>query len=141
MLAAPLIAGNDLRTMSVQTRRILTNTEVIAVDQDPLGVQGLRWRAEGDVEIWFKPLAGAAWAVCVLNRGAAARPVELDWANEPMADDLSGRKAAFDTTVYRVRDLWEPRDLGTTEQPLRAEVPGHDVLMVRLEPLAKEAER
>jgi alpha-galactosidase len=141
MLAAPLIAGNDLRTMSVETRRILTNAEVIAVDQDPLGVQGLRWRAEGDVETWIKPLAGGAWAVCVLNRGAAARPVSLDWRNEPMADDLSGRKAAFDTTVYRVRDLWEARDLGTTGTPLRAEVPGHGVLMLRLEPPAKEAGR
>jgi alpha-galactosidase len=132
MLAAPLIAGNDLRTMSESTRAILTNDEVIAVDQDPLGIQGFKYRRDGDLEIWFKPLAGEDWAMCVLNRGEAPRQVVLDWQAEPVADDLADRKALFKTRLYRVRDLWTGEVLGTTRRKLSAEVPGHDVLMVRL---------
>src|SRR5919202_887529 len=75
MLAAPLIAGNDLRSMSRETAEILTNREVIAVDQDSLGVQGFPYSSatSDGVEIWFKPLAGGDWAMAVLNRGTAPR--------------------------------------------------------------------
>ena len=69
ILAAPLIAGNDLREMTEATRRILTNEELIAVDQDPAGVQGRRVRKEGDQEIWAKPLHDGSVAVALLNRG------------------------------------------------------------------------
>ncbi len=132
MLAAPLIAGNDLRTMSNETRSILTNREVIAVDQDPLGVQAFKYADDGDLEIWFRPLEGEDWAMCVLNRGAVMRTVELDWQAEAVADDVSGRTALFKARLYRVRDLWSGEDLGTTRHKLAAEIPGHDVLMVRL---------
>ena len=139
MLAAPLLAGNDLREMSDDTRRILTNREVIAIDQDPLGIQGFRWRAEGDVEIWARPLDGGAWAVCILNRGESARQVELRWRDEPIADDLSNRRANFATMEYLVRDVWRGVDLGSTREALAAEVPSHDVVMVRLTPSGTEA--
>ncbi len=132
MLAAPLIAGNDLRTMSESTRAILINDEVIAVDQDPLGIQGFKYRSDGDLEIWFKPLAGEDWAMCVLNRGEAPRQVVLDWQAELVADDLADREALFKARLYRVRDLWTGEILGTTRRKLSAEVPGHNVLMVRL---------
>jgi alpha-galactosidase len=132
MLAAPLLAGNDLRTMSEETQRILTNAEVIAVDQDPLGIQGFKYKDDGDLEIWFKPLAEEDWAMCILNRGTAAREVEFAWQDEAVADDFSGRKTLFGYRLYRVRDLWTGADLGTTRQTLEAKVPGHDVLMVRL---------
>jgi alpha-galactosidase len=141
MLAAPLLAGNDLRTMSEATRLTLTNAEVIAVDQDPLGVQGFRALAEGELEIWFKPLADGDWAMCVLNRGTAAARVGFDWSKERVADDLSGRRAVFDKTVYRVRNLWSGRELGTTQETMVAEVSGHDVLMVRLVRQPNAAER
>ena len=136
MLAAPLIAGNDLRTMSPQTRAILTNREVIAVDQDSLGVQGFRYAAADSVEIWFRPLAGGDWAMAVLNRGRRARPVRFDWAHEAVRDSLSGRRADFAAAPYRLRDLWTGRDLGTTARPLAASVPAHDVLLLRLSPRA-----
>lgn len=136
MLAAPLIAGNDLRDMSEATRSILTNAAVIAVDQDPLGVEGYKHRDEGDVEIWVRPLADGAWALAVLNRGEPARRVELDWAHENLADGLSDRNARFDEITYSVRDLWLGADLGTTAATLVAEVPGHDVLMLRLDVVA-----
>jgi len=132
MLAAPLLAGNDLRKMSEETRRILTNADVIAVDQDPHGIQGFKYSDDGDLEIWFKPLADEDWAMCILNRGAGARQVEFAWQNEKVVDDFSGRKTLFGYRVYDIRDLWTGADLGTTRQTLEATVPGHDVLMVRL---------
>jgi alpha-galactosidase len=140
MLAAPLLAGNDLRTMSEETRRILTNTEVIAVDQDPLGIQGFKYSDDGDLEIWFKPLADEDWAMCILNRGSSARQVEFAWQDEKITDGFSGRKTLFGYRVYRVRDLWTGDDLGTTRQTLDTEVPGHDVLMVRLTRLLEPGE-
>jgi alpha-galactosidase len=138
MLAAPLLAGNDLRDMSAETMRILTNQEVIAVDQDPLGIQGFKHRVEGEVEIWFRPLAGGDWALAILNRGEAAATVEIDWRHETVADGLSGRQARFGARRYRLRDLWTGRDLGSTREPLTAQVPGHDVLMARLRRVAGE---
>jgi alpha-galactosidase len=132
MLAAPLIAGNDLRSASQATLRILADREVIAIDQDPLGIQGFRYGSEDGVEVWFRPLAGGDWAMAVLNRGAAAREVRFDWAAEPVRDDLSGKAAAFDSAVYSIRDVWAKRNLGTTRTPLTARVPAHDVLLLRL---------
>jgi alpha-galactosidase len=139
MLAAPLIAGNDLRDMSEETLRILDNREVIAVDQDPLGIQGWRYFGQGGLEVWFKPLVGGDWAMCVLNRSDASRPLRFDWDREAVVDDFSARRAEFNTTVYRIRDLWTHRYLGFTRDPLSARVPAHDVLMVRLETLKGEA--
>ena len=133
MLAAPLIAGNDLRTMSAETRESLTNREVIAVNQDSLGIQGYAHKAMLDgVEIWFKPLVGGDWAMAILNRGTAAQSVTFDWSREYVGDDLSHRNAEFGTMTYRVRDLWKKRDTGTTAQPLSVMVPAHGVAMYRL---------
>jgi alpha-galactosidase len=132
MLAAPMLAGNDLRTMSEETRRILTNAEVIAIDQDPLGIQGFKYADDGDLEIWFKPLENEDWAMCVLNRGSTPRQVDFSWQEEKVEDDFANRKTLFGYRVYRVRDLWTGGDLGTTRTPLDVTVPGHDVLMVRL---------
>ncbi len=132
MLAAPLIAGNDLRQMSKETAEILLNKDAIAVDQDKLGIEGFRYATDGVREIWFKPLADGDWAMCVLNRSTRPQKVFFDWKNEKVKDDLSGRDAAFNTTVYDLRDLWSKKNPGTTEKPLNAYLPGHDVLMLRL---------
>jgi len=134
MLAAPLIAGNDLRSMSKQTASVLMNREVIALNQDPLGVQALRHASRDGVEFWFKPLAGGDWALMVLNRNPSPRAVSFDWAAEPVRDELSQRDAGFGKTRYALRDLWQGRDAGRTDKPLRAELPGHDVLVLRLTP-------
>ena len=138
MLAAPLLAGNDLRQMSEETRLILTNTEVIAVDQDPLGIQGFKYRDEGDLEVWFKPLSDGDWAMTALNRGDVPAELEFDWRGEPVADELSEREALFGFRRFRIRNLWTGDDLGSTQKPLITEVPGHDVLMVRLQRVAGE---
>ena len=133
MLAAPLIAGNDLRSMSADTREVLINKDVIAINQDVLGIQGFKYSAKDKMEVWFKPLSNDAWAMCVLNRGTNSQSVTFNWKKETVKDDLSERKAGFATTTYQVRDLWAKTDLGTTAKTLTAEVPGHDVLMLRLE--------
>ncbi len=132
MLAAPLISGNDLRHMNPQTLAILTDKDVIAVDQDPLGIQAMKYSAKDGVEVWFKPLANGAWAMCILNRNTTPSKFTFDWKNEKVVDDFSGRDAKFDTSSYAVHDLWKKKNLGTTENALSTEVPGHDVLVLRL---------
>ncbi len=132
MLAAPLIAGNDLRSMSVETKGILTNKEVIAVNQDPLGVQGFQYSAKDKVEVWFKPLSGSDWAMVVLNRSESPHELSFDWKREQVGDTFAKRAARFDLVEYAVRDLWLGRDLGSTKRTLTANVPAHDVLMLRL---------
>jgi alpha-galactosidase len=132
MLAAPLIAGNDLRNVSEETLRILTNTEAIAVDQDALGIEGFQYSSQDFIEVWFKPLSGDAWAMCLLNRSGRPQKIEFDWKKEKVMDGFSKREAGFDTTVYGLRDLWAKKDIGSTAQMLDVEVPAHDVLMLRL---------
>ena len=129
MLAAPLMSGNDLRTMDFKTRQILTNKEVIAVDQDPLGRQGVRFLDMGDREVWAKPLADGEIAVCFMNRGETPWNLDYNWHGETMyfASDVNLKK--WD---YTVRDLWQHKDIGTTKDRLKAEIPAHGVLMVRL---------
>ena len=133
MLAAPLIAGNDIRNMPKDVAGVLTNRDVIAVDQDSLGVEGFQYSARDSVEVWFKPLVRGDWAMVVLNRAQAPRDVRFDWSRETVTDSLSNRSAAFGGTTYRVRDLWTKKDLGTTKRALAARVPARDVLMVRLQ--------
>jgi alpha-galactosidase len=133
MLAAPLISGNDLRHMSPETLTILANKEVIAVNQDKLGVEGFVYSTNNDVEIWFKPLSNDSWAMCVLNRSPEPQKISFDWKNEKVEDDFSKRDAHFDTTTYSLRNLWSKQNAGDTGKVLNAEVPGHDVLMLRLD--------
>ncbi len=132
MLAAPLIAGNDLRTMTAETKDILENKETIAVDQDSLGVEGFKYSSNDSVQVWCKPLEKGDWALCFLNRGLALKNVPFNWHNENIADSLSGRNANFDKTVYTIRDLWTKKDIGTTKNALTVDIPGHDVVMLRL---------
>jgi alpha-galactosidase len=134
MLAAPLIAGNDIRKMSPETAGILTNREVIAVDQDSLGIQGFKYKAIDSVEVWVKPMVSNQFAVCFLNRGKNATEVNFDWMANPIHDTLSARSLDAGTTVYTVRDLWLKKEAGTTRSPLKARLGGHDVLMLKLKP-------
>jgi alpha-galactosidase len=118
--------------MNPQTLAILTDKDVLAVNQDALGIQALKYSAKENVEVWFKPLSNDAWAMCILNRSTNSQNVVFNWKNENVVDELSKREAKFDTTVYRLEDLWKKKELGSTKEPLAAEVPGHDVLMLRL---------
>lgn len=131
MLSAPLMAGNDLRNMSESTRTILTNKEVIALDQDSLGVQALRWLVYGDLEIWFKPLQNGDMAVCFLNRGTESTNINFDLRKRVRDHDF-GWKNYFIDENYQIRDLWDNKIIGTTSEKLKAMIPGHDVLLIRL---------
>ncbi len=122
MLAAPLIAGNDVREMRPAIRDVLTAPEVIAVDQDPRGSQGRRVRAADGVEIWVKELEGGSRAVLLFNRGARAREIVVSWPELGWEE----RERAV------VRDLWERADRGTANGELGANVAPHDVVLVRL---------
>jgi alpha-galactosidase len=135
MLKSPLIAGNDLRSMSKATVAILTNRAVIALNQDPLGVQAFRFARHDDVEYWFKPLEKGEWALMVLNRNSDVRKVSFDWSTEDVRDELSRRQTDFQQTTYNLRDLWSGKSAGTTRKTLRGVIPGHDVLVLRMSPV------
>jgi alpha-galactosidase len=141
MMAAPLIAGNDLSTMSQTTRAILTNSEVIAVDQDPLGIQGFVYLEREDLQVWAKPLARGGLALAFLNRGRTPEVLDFSWKERHLKDDLTKHEFRFAEHTYRIRDLWARRDLGTTQTRLKATVPGHDVMVVRLDPMGNAPRR
>ncbi|MEI7491003.1 MAG: glycoside hydrolase family 27 protein [Bacteroidota bacterium] len=124
MFSSPLMAGNDLRTMSKETVSILTNKEVLAIDQDKLGISAIRWMQYGDLEIWFKPLEDNDYAFCFINRGS--QPVTID-------QDLktSIKKYVIDGS-YQMRDLWKHEDMGNTKDNVSAVLGSHAVLMVKL---------
>jgi alpha-galactosidase len=132
MLAAPLIAGNDVRNMTKETIEILTDKEVIAIDQDKLGIQGFKHSSEDSLEIWYKPLENNSWAVCFLNRSKNKKKISYSWKSQIINDDFSKRSINFKQDSYYIRDLWEKSDLGTTDKTLKSEVPSHDVLLVKL---------
>ena len=123
LLAAPLMAGNDVSAMSAEIREILTNKEVIAVDQDALGKQGTRIRDDGDLEVWAKDLSDGAKAVVLFNRGTAAASLTVSWT------ELGMRAGAS----LKVRDLWTKDDLGVFTGSYSAQVPPHDVVVVRVQ--------
>jgi len=134
MLAAPLIFGADVPSMPAEIRNILANRDVIAVDQDPLGIQGFAFYKARGVEYWAKPLVNGDWAIALLNRSDAPIRIAHDWRKQSIGDDVSGRDADFGKTVYEVRDLWAGRKSGTTETSLQVTIPGRDIVMLRLSP-------
>ena len=124
ILAAPLIAGNDIRNMTPETKAILLNKEVIAVDQDPLGVQGRRVRKDGNLEVWAKEMSDGSRAVILFNRGPAEAEIAASW------EDLGYPKYL----AASVRDLWEKKDLGKFTGKFSAKVASHGVVMIRVKP-------
>jgi alpha-galactosidase len=119
MLAAPLIAGNDVRDVPAPIMEILTNREVIAIDQDQAGKQGKRVSKTGDQEIWVRELANGDRAVALFNLAADSAKMTVRWA------DLGMR-----TSPKSVRDLWSHTD-AKAEADYSATVPGHGVVMLR----------
>ncbi|HUO97599.1 MAG TPA: glycoside hydrolase family 27 protein [Rhizomicrobium sp.] len=124
VLAAPLIAGNDMANMSEETRSILTNKEVIAVDQDPLGIEAHRVFKDGEREVWARPIKDGGRAVVLLNRSAEPLDITVTWEQLEYPDRL---KAA-------VRDLWKHADLAPAQGGFTATVPGYAAVMVTIRP-------
>jgi alpha-galactosidase len=141
MLAAPLFSGNDIRNMDDKTREILTNKEIIDVDQDPLGIQGYKIRDYGQIEVFYKILKEGDIAICVFNRFPKKVDIELDWLTLNLTARMENRRLQLDPDIndvlklqktYQVRDLWKKTNIGNTNTPVKAEIEAHDVLMIRL---------
>ena len=124
IMAAPLIAGNDLRNMPADIKEILTNKEVIAIDQDRLGQQGRRVWKDGDLEVWSKQLQDGSRAVVLLNRGPSQQTVMATWEQIGYPAHLSAA----------VRDLWAHKDLGKFTGKFSAPVESHGVVVVTVKP-------
>jgi alpha-galactosidase len=144
MLAAPLIAGNDLRNMSAETTGILADKEVIAVDQDLMGIEGIEFSFRDSVECWARPLQNKSWAFCFVNRASTEKAFSFDWkavsvdvgveyrpgagASTGMAD----QRIDFQSSTYNLYDLWQKKGIGTTSSPLNVVIPVHDVVFLKL---------
>jgi len=120
LLAAPLISGNDLATMSPETLAILTNPDVVALDQDPAGTEGHRVAEEGPLEVWVKPLADGSKAVGLFNRGESTMPVTVHFKEIGLNGPVS------------IRDLWARKDLGTFNGSYTAQVRRHGVALLKI---------
>jgi alpha-galactosidase len=121
ILAAPLMAGNDVRSMTDATRAILTAPEVIAVDQDPLGRQGKRVNMAHGVEVWVREIAGGARAIVLLNRNEEPARAEVTW-------DLVGGSRSHTAVV---RDLWERQDVGRRTEGYAITLAPHSAAMLK----------
>ncbi|HWR36039.1 MAG TPA: glycoside hydrolase family 27 protein [Clostridia bacterium] len=119
MLAAPLLAGNDLRKMTPETLAILTNRDIIAIDQDKAGKQGARILRTGNLEVWLRELDGGERAIAIFNFGPEQGSVNVKWADLRIAKPVKGR------------DLWLQKDL-TFGDALTATVPSHGTVMWRV---------
>jgi len=123
MLAAPLMAGNDLRDMTPEILKILTNKEAIAVDQDPLGKQGYQYMAHPNKQIWVKELSDGDWAILYFNDGDDAYTQRINWKHFGFLDE---------DATYVVRDLWKHEDIATTAKKAEFRIESHDALFLRL---------
>jgi alpha-galactosidase len=123
LLAAPLLAGNDLPNMKPEVKAILTNKDVIAIDQDALGKQGKKAYSDGEVEVWTRDLEGGAKAVAVVNVGSerySTHPFHLNLAKAGLSGALTGK------------DLWTGKQVNLTDG-MPIELKTHDVLLVRID--------
>lgn len=122
ILSAPLLAGNDLSTMDVATRDVLSNTDLIALDQDPLGLQAALVQSENGVDVLAKPLEGCGARGAVLwNRGDAGATITLRWSDLWLAPGSA-----------TVRDLWQHAELATDADGITLNVPPHDAVALRV---------
>src|SRR5208337_4091113 len=123
LLASPLLIGCDLTQLDDFTLGLLSNDEVIAVDQDPLGRQAHRVTKDENVEVWAKDMEDGSKAVGLFNRGEFANPVAVSWKDLGLADKQT------------VRDLWSQKDIGEFTDSFQAEVPRHCVELIKIKPV------
>ena len=132
MMASPLFAGNDLRIMKSETLNILTNKEIIAINQDALGIQGFKYQSENGVDVWVKPLFDENWAVVFLNRSDKTQKINFDWKKHIIEDNDFKFILNLTSQKYNVRDLWEHINLGNTNKIFQKELAPHDVIAIKL---------
>lgn len=137
MMASPLFAGNDLRIMKSETLNILTNKEIIAINQDALGIQGFKYQSENGVDVWVKPLFDENWAVVFLNRSDKTQKINFDWKKHIIEDNDFKFILNLTSQKYNVRDLWEHINLGNTNKIFQKELAPHDVIAIKLTKVKK----
>ena len=120
LLAAPLLIGSEISKLPQYSIDVLSNDEVIDVDQDPLGMAAARKSKEGDVEVWARILWDGTMAVGLFNRGVQSASVSAKWADL----GVSGPQP--------VRDLWQRKDLGNSDGEFTTMVPGHGAILVKI---------
>lgn len=120
MLSAPLLIGCDMSKLDPFTRNLLSNDEVLALDQDPLGHQARRVAKSGFTEAWVKDLADGSKAVALFNRGLLTYDITATW------------KQLGIEGPQQVRDVWRQKNIGTQQQEFKSSVPPHGVVLVRL---------
>ncbi|OYU82087.1 MAG: alpha-galactosidase [Flavobacterium sp. BFFFF1] len=131
MLASPLIAGNDFRKMSPETLAILSNKNMISINQDALGIQGFRYSVIDGVEVWVKPLSDG-WAVTFLNRNASTSTVNFDWKKHIFNDADFGYSVDFSNNQFKIRDMWKNKEAGNTSKAFTANLESHNVITLKL---------
>jgi alpha-galactosidase len=127
MMAAPLLADGDVRTMSAATAATLTNREVIAVDQDPAGRQGVRLANRGGHQVWLRRLADGSFAVLFLNTGPHPATISMN----------ASRAGLLPHQHYAVRDLWRHQSWATSASTIHARVGPDGVVMLRVHATAQ----
>lgn len=132
ILASPLIMGNDLRSMDQKALEILTNKEIIAINQDSLGIQGFRLTNENNIEIWVKPLSKDAWAISFVNMNEEPYSFDFNWSKEKISDDINKRNIDFQNQTYEITDVFKNKRIGDTKESLEVTLGVHDVLMIKL---------
>jgi alpha-galactosidase len=123
--AAPFIFSDDITRLDDFTLGLLTNDEIIEVDQDPMGKPGYRVSKDGDLEVWIRHLEDGSIAAGLFNRGENVAKITAKWSDM----GISGKQ--------KIRDIWRQKDIGSFNQSFSEQVPRHGVVMIRIWPLAK----
>ena len=120
-----LIVNLDVRNMNDATKEILLNKEMIAIDQDPLGKQGFKFKDEGDFEIWVKELSNEEIAVCYLNRSEEQirKKVKIDSIIE---------RFGYQSKSYKAIDVWNPENIKKGKFPKKISIESHGVVVLKL---------
>ena len=135
LLSAPLLLGCDLAQMDAFTLGLLTNNEVLAVNQDPLGKQATRVYDGVRYQVWAKELVDGSLAVGIFNIGKDSPTEAFNWTNEEQKLDITvGATQIGISGTHKVRDLWRQTDIGTFNEYFGAQVPEHGVVLLRLTP-------
>ena len=133
ILNSPLLLGNDLRNMSPQTLDILTNKEIIAINQDSLGIQGFKYKKEGTIEVWVKPMANNEWAICFFNRSQQLSDFTFNWERETIKDNVFDKEITFNRdNIYKIRDLYQHKVIGNTKKALKQKLEPNQSLVVKI---------
>lgn len=129
MIAAPLILGHDLSLMSDETLRIISNKQLIAINQDVLGKQARRYLQNDDVEIWIKELTSNRYAVAILNTSKNPTEYKLEWNMRYMTRQYTNWA---NKDVYNLYNVWEDVNIGKTNKAFEATLAGRDVILLVL---------